>query len=342
MPPADPIRLARRLIDIPSISGDEGAIAGHLHVLMERAGFVVERQEIASGRWNLLARAGGAPRVVLCSHIDTVPPYFPSREDDSAVYGRGACDAKGIIAAMLTAGLALRAAGVLDFAFLFVVGEETDSIGAKKANEAFAGIGSEFIVVGEPTGSKFVRASKGAFTVTVSFRGIAAHSAYPERGDSAVLKMMRGLDEVVRTPWGEDPVLGRGTVNIGVVRGGERPNVVPVAAEAQMIFRIVEDPSAVAERLRSIVTRHDGEIVRTHGNPPTFMAVPEGVEPIVVAFNTDVPHLTRFGRPLLFGPGSILDAHGAHEKIEKSEIMAAVETYRSLVLSLLSGKVQPS
>jgi acetylornithine deacetylase len=338
----DPLGLARDLIDIPSISGEEGPVAVWLESLLSGQGFTCERQEIPGGRFNLLARAGGRPRVILCSHIDTVPPFVASSEDDTHIYGRGACDTKGIIAAMLSAGLSLREEGVGDFAYLFVVSEETDSIGAKKANERYGALGAEFIVVGEPTESKFVRASKGGFTATVAFRGVAAHSAYPERGDSAIRKMIRAVGEIEAAEWGEHPVVGKGTVNVGVVSGGERPNIVPSYAEAQMLFRTVEDITAVRARLEELVAPHDGEIVKTHGNPPVFMAVPEGVDSVVVAFNTDVPHLPDLGRPLLFGPGSILDAHAARERISKDEIIAAVETYRSLVVSLLEGKVRTS
>jgi acetylornithine deacetylase len=333
----DPIALARNLIDVPSVTDSEGAFATHLERILGDAGYRCERQEITAERFNLMVRAEGGPRVVLCSHLDTVPPFFPSREVDDFIFGRGACDTKGIIAAMISSGERLRGEGVRDFGYLFVVGEETDSIGAKVANEHYRDLGSEYIIVGEPTESKFVRASKGAFTSTVSFQGVAAHSAYAERGDSAVRKMVRAIEEIESTDWGEHPVLGKTTVNVGVVRGGERPNIVPGEAEMQMMFRTIDPPAAVAKRLQHIVRKYDGQIVRSHGNPPTFMTVPEGEEAIVVSFNTDVPHLSNLGKPLLFGPGSILDAHSADERIGKGEIIAAVETYRKLVLRLLAG-----
>lgn len=335
----DPIALSRRLIDIPSTTGEELRISEVLEELLADLGFRTSRHQVGEQRFNLLAVTDRDPRVLFCSHTDTVPPFIASSEDDEFIYGRGACDTKGIIAAMLAAGEALVADDVRDFGFLFVVGEETDSIGAKTANEQLASIGSRYVIVGEPTESQFVRASKGAFTATIRFHGVAAHSAYPERGDSAIAKLVRALGEIDAFDWGTHPILGKATVNIGVVRGGERPNIVSALAEAEMIFRSVDLPEIVEAKLRSIVEAHEGEIVRCHGNPPTFMVVPEGEPSIVVAFNTDAPHLGRLGKPLLYGPGSILEAHSEGERIGKNEILQAVETYRTLVPSLLSGKV---
>jgi len=277
------------------------------------------------------------PRVVLNSHIDTVPPWFESSEDEEFVYGRGACDTKGVIAAMLAAGERLRADGVRDFAYLLVVGEETDSIGAKSANAAFRDLGSEYILVGEPTESNFARASKGALTCFVRFEGIAGHSAYPERGESAINKMVAAIAEINISEWGAHEVLGKATVNVGVVRGGEKPNVIPAVAECEMIFRTVSDIDEVRERLELMLAEHGGRITLARGNAPQFMVVPEGAPSTVVAFNSDIPHLGALGKPLLFGPGSILDAHGPEEKISKRELVAAVDTYAKVVAGLLGS-----
>ncbi|MBV8518316.1 MAG: M20/M25/M40 family metallo-hydrolase [Acidobacteria bacterium] len=338
--PLDPIALARQLIDAPSPTGEEAAVGELLDAQLSALGFTTRRHAVTDTRFNLFASAGGRPRVVLNSHIDTVPPWFASREDDAHVYGRGACDTKGIIPAMLAAGERLLARGIRDFAYLFVVGEETDSIGAKTANEAFADLGSEFVVVGEPTESKFARASKGAFTATVRFAGVAAHSAYPHLGDSAINRMVAAIDEINRfADWGADDVLGNATVNVGVVRGGEKPNIVPAWAECEMIFRLVTTPEDVRQKLETLVARHGGAITAARGNPPQRMIVPAGQPSAVVAFNTDVPWLGNLGQPLLFGPGSILDAHGVDEKIGKRELLDAVATYESMVISLLEGNV---
>ena len=335
----DPIRLARELIDVPSPTGSEQAVGELLDRTLSRLGFATRRQEVAPERFNLFAAAGGRPRVVINSHIDTVPPWFASSEDEELVYGRGACDTKGVIAAMVAAGERLLGRGVRDFAYLFVVGEETDSIGAKSANEAFAGLGSEYVVVGEPTESTFARASKGALTCTVRFDGVAAHSAYPERGDSAINRMVAAIAEINAADWGRHEVLGKATVNVGVVRGGEKPNIIPASAECEMIFRLVTSPDDVQARLESLVAKHGGTITLARGNAPQFMIVPEGEQSAVVSFNTDVPWLSNLGKPLLFGPGSILDAHGEKEKIAKRDLLAAVDTYESMVMALLEGRV---
>jgi acetylornithine deacetylase len=335
----DPIAFARLLIDIPSPTESELAVGEVLERELTRLGFATRRQEVTPTRFNLLALAGGPPRVILNSHIDTVPPWFASREDDEYLYGRGACDTKGIIAAMIAAGDRLRKRGVDELAFLFVVGEETDSIGAKAANVAFADLGSQYVVVGEPTESKFARASKGALTCHVRFRGVAAHSAYPHLGESAINRMVAAIAEINSTEWGSHELLGRTTVNVGVVRGGQRPNIIAADAECEMIFRLVTTPEEVQHRLDALVANHDGRITLSRGNPPQFMVVPEGAPSHVVAFNTDVPWLTSLGKPLLFGPGSILDAHGENEKISKRDLLAAVKTYEEMVVALLAGRV---
>jgi acetylornithine deacetylase len=335
----DPLKLARQLIDVPSPTEQERAVGEFLEQELTRLGFQCRRHAVTDARFNLYAAAGGRPRVVINSHIDTVPPWFASREDDQFIYGRGACDTKGIIAAMLAAGERLRTSGVNDFAFLFVVGEETDSIGARTANKEFTGLGSEYVVVGEPTESMFARASKGAFTCTVRFEGIAGHSAYPERGDSAIAKLVAAVTEINGTDWGRDDALGKATVNVGVIRGGQKPNIIAAEAEAEMIFRLVTTPEDVRARLEKLVGRHGGTIVKAAGNAPQLMTVPEGAKSHVVAFNTDVPHLRSLGKPLLFGPGSILDAHGKDEKIAKKDLLAAVTTYEQMVISLLEGRV---
>ena len=337
--PFDPIAFARQLIDVPSPTESELAAGELLERTLTQLGFSTRRHDVSDTRFNLLALAGGKPRVVLNSHIDTVPPWFASTEDDQWIYGRGACDTKGIIAAMLAAGERLRARGVTDFAFLFVVGEETDSVGAKTANTAFANLGSEYVVVGEPTESLFARASKGALTCTVRFEGVAAHSAYPHLGDSAINRMVAAIAEINATDWGHHQILGDATVNVGVVRGGFKPNIIAADAECEMIFRLVTTPEDVQARLEKLVERYRGRIILTRGNPPQFMVVPEGQKSVVVSFNTDVPWLTSLGKPLLFGPGSILDAHGKNERIGKRDLLRAVETYEEMVISLLEGRV---
>ncbi len=335
----DPLALTRHLIDIPSTTENERAVGEFLDAQLSGLGFSTRRQKVTDTRFNLYASAGGRPRVIINSHIDTVPPWFAASEDDNFVYGRGSCDTKGVIAAMIASGQRLMAAGLKDFAFLFVVGEETDSIGAKTANPEFAQLGSEFVVVGEPTESMFAKASKGAFTCTLRFEGVAGHSAYPERGDSAINKLVIALAEINATDWGRHDVLGKATVNVGVIRGGLKPNVIAGEAEAELLFRLVTDIDHITSRLAPILARHGGRIVKSAGNPPQFMTVPAGAKSTVVSFNSDVPHLRSLGKPLLFGPGSILDAHGPKEKISKKELLAAVKTYEEMVIALLEGRL---
>ena len=325
----DPIALARQLIDIPSTTENEGEIAHFLHRMLGEMGFASELQPVTSTRFNVFATASEQPRVIVNSHIDTVPPWFGSSEDEQFIYGRGACDTKGIIAAMLAAGERLREQRA-DFAFLFVVGEETDSIGAKSVQCPPA----KYVLVGEPTESKFARASKGALTAFVRFDGIAGHSAYPERGESAINKMVAAIAEINLADWGHDEILGKTTVNVGVVRGGEKPNIIAGSAECEMIFRLASDYDRTLAKLDALVANHGGTITVSRGNPPQHMVVPEGEASTIVAFNTDVPHLRSLGEPLLFGPGSILDAHGPHERIGKKELLDSVETYVKTVMEL--------
>ena len=338
----DPIALARKLIDIPSATEQERAAGEFLEQTLAQLGLDVQRQAVTDSRFNLFASPGGRPRVVLNTHIDTVPPWFPSHEDDHFLYGRGACDTKGIIAAMIAAGERLRQRGIRDFAYLFVVGEETDSIGAKSANTRWRELGSEYVLVGEPTASKFARASKGALTCVVRFEGVAAHSAYPERGESAIRKMIAAIEEIERTDWGRHEILGNATVNVGVVRGGEKPNIIAAEAECEMMFRTAGDQEAVRAKLQQLLVRFGGRITMARGNAPQFMLVPDGAPSTVVAFNTDVPHLSNLGRPLLFGPGSILDAHGAKERISKRDLLTAIDTYCNTIMALLEGIVAQS
>jgi acetylornithine deacetylase len=338
--PLDPVELARTLIDTPSPTDHEATVGELLAGLLNDLGLEVDRQPVAADRFNVLATWGAKPRVLFCSHIDTVPPFYGAWEDDEFLYGRGACDAKGIIAAMIVAGERLIDEGIRDFGYLLLVGEETDSIGAKVANRELKDLGSEVVIVGEPTESRFVRASKGALTATVAFRGVAAHSAYPERGDSAIRKLARAVEAIHSASWGEDSDLGSGTVNVGVVRGGEKANIIPAAAEADLIFRTAGPVEPVRRQLEELIAPFDGTIVRAHGNDPLQMVVPQGEDSVVVAFNTDAPHLGNLGRPMLFGPGSILDAHTANEKISRKELVAAVETYRRLVRGMIEGEIE--
>jgi acetylornithine deacetylase len=322
--------LTRQLISIPSISGDEKSVAEFLADYLSAAGFEVELQEAAINRPNVYARSGD-PDVVLSTHTDTVPPYVEFREDDDFIYGRGACDTKGIIAAMLKAADALIEDNVTDFGLLFVVGEEAGSVGAKVANDIPNR--SRYLINGEPTESKLALGSKGALRAILKASGRAAHSAYPEKGESAIDKLLEVLADLRRVDWPQNETLGATTVNIGMIKGGVAANVIPPEAEAELMFRVVTN-NATLKRIIEGVVGSRVEIEFGFACDPVFMEKIDGFETTVVAFTTDIPALTNWGKPLLFGPGSILDAHTPDEKISKRDIVEAVETYRQMVLSL--------
>jgi acetylornithine deacetylase len=322
--------LTSRLISIPSISGDEKAVAEFIAEYLSAAGFEVELQEAAEGRPNVYARRG-EPDVVLSTHTDTVPPYVEFREDDEFIYGRGACDTKGIIAAMIKAGEALIEANVTDFGLLFVVGEEAGSPGAHAADTIPNR--SRYLINGEPTESKLALGSKGALRAILRARGRAAHSAYPEMGESAIEKLLDVLNDLRRADFPRDETLGATTMNIGMIKGGVAGNVIPPEAEAELMFRVVTTTDSLKRIIEGVVDSR-AELEYTFGCDPVFTERIDGFETTVVAFTTDIPQLGNWGKPLLFGPGSILDAHTPHERISKRELASAVDRYVKLTTRL--------
>ena len=329
--------LTRALVDIESITENEAAVGAylldHLAKLAARTGGRAERMDVEGSRFNVLA-TWGEPRVTLSTHMDTVPPFFPSREDAEFIWGRGACDAKGIIAAMVTAAEKLLGEGVRNFGMLFVVGEERNSAGALVA--ANAPRGSKYLVNGEPTESKMALASKGILRYELIARGKMAHSAYPELGESAIEKLLDALEAIRKVPLPRDAQLGPSTMNIGTISGGRAPNVIPDAAKAEIMIRLVGDAQPVREAFTRAV---DGraELVEILSIPPIRFTTVDGLPTSVVSFATDVPVFgTSWGQPLLFGPGSILVAHTTEERISKKELEAAVGTYVEMVKRLLA------
>ncbi|HKY03683.1 MAG TPA: M20/M25/M40 family metallo-hydrolase [Blastocatellia bacterium] len=322
--------LVKELIAIPSISGDEHRVAAFLADYLAKAGFEVEMQEAETGGPNLYARAGD-PRVVLSTHTDTVPPFIEFKEDDRFIYGRGACDAKGIVAAMVKAAERLKEAEVSDFGLLFVAGEEAGSPGARAADSIPNR--SRYLINGEPTESKLVVGSKGALRTVIKTSGRAAHSAYPEMGESAIEKLLDILADLRRARLPDDRTLGPTTMNIGRISGGVAANVIPAEAEAEVMFRVVSDTAGL-KRIIEDAAGDRAHICYTFACEPVFTEKLDGFETAVVSFTTDIPLLTRWGKPLLFGPGSILDAHTAGEKIEKRELSSAVDTYADMVVRL--------
>ena len=335
------IELTRRLIDIPSLTGDEAEVGRFLASHLEALGYRVETQDVGRGRANVLASASARPRVFLSTHMDTVPPFFPSSEDGDWIYGRGACDAKGAIAAMMGAVDALLDAGESGFGLLFVVGEETDSVGARVANEAPRG--SRVLVDGEPTENRLALGSKGALYLEIEAEGRAAHSAYPELGVSAVDRLLDALARLRAVPLPSDPLLGETTLNIGTLEGGRARNVIADHARAEVLIRTVSDTLVLRERLLAAIQQVEGvRVAGTSETPAVRLGALSGFESTVVKFTTDVPRLTRWGEPYLLGPGSIHVAHTPGERIAKAELTRAVELYRKLVRRLQQEAGDPA
>jgi acetylornithine deacetylase len=328
--------LTRALVDIESVTGREKQVGDFLfRQLSTLTGCypgVLERMPVEAERENIFA-AWGQPVVTLSTHMDTVPPFFASREDPEFLWGRGACDAKGIIAAMLGAAEKLLGAGTRNFGLLFVVGEERNSAGAKAA--AATPRGSRFLINGEPTENRLALGSKGALRYELVARGKLAHSAYPELGHSAIHTLLDVLEEIRAIPLPEDELLGRATLNVGTISGGRAPNVVADEARAEIMFRTVGDPAPMRQGVSAAV-RGRVEAREVLHTPALRLSAFDGLPTTTVAFATDIPALgDGWGKAFLIGPGSIHVAHTAEERISKKELGEAVEIYARMVQEIL-------
>jgi len=328
--PFDVVGLARSLIDIDSTTGHEGPVVGWLADWLRARGFMVETQPVEGERVNLYVTLGD-PVVVLSTHLDCVPPYFPSRQEDGVLYGRGACDAKGIAAAQVGALEQLRAAGKTRVGLLLVVGEERGSHGAHAAN--LVAPGSRYLLNGEPTDNRLGTATRGVYRVKLVARGRAAHSAYPEQGVSAIEKLVDALVALRALDLPASPTLGVTSYTVSLIDGGIAPNVVPADASAEVNFRIVGPASAVRAALAGVETLVDIEDVAQV--PPVEMVTVPGFDTAVFPFTTDIPFLSAWGQPLLFGPGSVLVAHTADEHVRIDELHAAIDHYARIATTLL-------
>jgi acetylornithine deacetylase len=333
--------LTRELIDIPSLTGSEMEIANFLMSHLTNKGYNVELQEVADGRANVIATTTGVARVFLSTHMDTVPPHLSATEDANYIYGRGACDAKGIIAAQIFAAEQLRGEGVNNMGLLFTVDEEAGSEGAITANSHPLAASCEYLINGEPTDNKLTIGSKGSLRLRIKAEGRAAHSAYPELGHSAIDTLLDVLADIRRCTWPTDETLGDTTCNIGTIKGGTRANVIPDAAEADLQIRLVTSTTLVKETLERIVGSRARVEYLSGAEPQQMLSLSE-FETSVVSFTTDIPYLTNWGTPLLIGPGSILDAHTDHERIDKRELTAAVDLYARLVRTLVADGAESS
>jgi len=329
----DAFALTRKLIDIESTTGMEADAGVALDAELRRLGWNVERMPVEGDRVNIWATHPDHPQpaLALSTHMDTVPPFIPSKETDDRIYGRGSCDAKGIIVAQIAAAEKLKKEDV-HVGLLFLVGEERDSQGAATANEQPRGV--KYLINGEPTENRLALASKGTLRVELVASGKMAHSAYPELGESAIEKLLDALAEIRRLKLPENPKAGPCTLNIGQIEGGRAPNVIPDHGVAQLLFRLV----GPAEDLRQAITKAAGEKAEAQFKleiPYMELGEVPGVETMIAKFTTDIPALTRWGKPLLIGPGSIHVAHTTGEYIEKKQLMDAIELYAKIARDLL-------
>ncbi len=324
-------------MEIESISWNEGSAGRWLRDYLVDAGYEVSTHPVSDDRVNIYARIGN-PVVTFSSHIDTVPPFIGYRDDEQNIYGRGACDAKGVIAAQVFAAGKLKDEGLTDIGLLYVVGEEDGSDGAKAANSIPNR--NRYLINGEPTESHQAIATKGALRVVIEAKGKAAHSAYPEMGESAIEKLLDIIDDIRKFDWPMDKELGTTTCNIGTITGGRKPNVVPDFAATELMFRAVNSPDELFKMVNEVVAGR-AEIKRGFSIPPIHTQTVKGMDipTSVVRFGTDIPCLTNWGTPLLFGPGSIHDAHTAHEYIRKQDLLNAVETYAQMARRLLGSQI---
>jgi acetylornithine deacetylase len=328
----DLVVFTRQLVDIESITGNEGPVGDFLLGQLVQLGFKAEKLPVEGARHNILATAPEQPRpaIVFSTHMDTVPPFIPSSDDTTRIYGRGSCDAKGIIAAQVAAALRLREHGTY-VGLLFLVGEERDSLGAKVANRQPRG--ARFLINGEPTENRLAIASKGSLRVTITAKGKMAHSAYPELGESAIDKLVEALHRLRKMALPCDPEIGPCTMNIGVIDGGRAPNVIPDLARAQLLFRLVGE----SQKLRGNIVETVADLAEvdfTLDIPCVRLRSLDNLPTMVAAFTTDIPALTNWGEPLLLGPGSIHVAHTEGEYVEKQQVSEAVDLYCSIAKRL--------
>jgi acetylornithine deacetylase len=328
----DLVAFTRSLVDIDSTTGSEGQAGGFLLQRLQRLGFVAEKMPVETERFNVFATWPEQPRpeIVFSTHMDTVPPFISSSEDEGRIYGRGSCDAKGIIAAQVAAAIELRGEGI-DVGLLFLVGEERDSLGAKVANQNPRG--SKFLINGEPTENRMAVASKGALRVELTATGKMAHSAYPELGESAINKLIVALHRLQQMKLPSDPEMGPCTLNIGNIDGGRAPNVIADHARAQLLYRLV----GPTENLRREIIATVADLAKVEFTleiPAVRLRTFEGFPTMVAAFTTDIPALSNWGQPILIGPASIHVAHTEAEYLDKKQLNNAVELYCAIAKKL--------
>jgi acetylornithine deacetylase len=325
------------LVDIDSTTGREGDVALWVAMLLRRAGYEVVEQVVEGARRNIFASTGKAD-VVLSTHLDCVPPFFPSHKEGGRLFGRGSCDAKGAAASQIAALEILRREGVASVGVLFVVGEERGSDGAKLAQRLACG--SKYLINGEPTDNRLGVATRGIWRVNLKARGRAAHSSFPELGESAIEKLLDALITLRGIELPEDAVMGRTHYTVGLIGGGVAPNVVPPSAQAEVMFRTVGDLAGLRRAIASLAPKVEAEEILEV--PPVAMPAVPGFDTASFPYTTDIPFLSEWGTPLLFGPGSIHVAHTDDEYVDIADLDVAVNGYVRLAKHLLAKKSDPA
>src|SRR5271154_5087020 len=329
----DVVALTRQLVDIESITGNEAPVGDVIHSELLRLGYQADQPAVEGDRRNVYAVSAQQPNptIVFSTHMDTVPPFIPSSEDATRIYGRGSCDAKGIIAAQVAAAERLRTEGIY-VGLLFLVGEERNSLGAQVANQQSPGC--KFLVNGEPTENRMASVSKGTLRVNVIAEGRMAHSAYPELGESAIDKLLEALTRLRAMKLPVDAAIGPCTLNIGVIEGGRAPNVIPDKARAQLLYRLIGPTNELRREIEQAVAGL-AKVEFLLEIPFLRLRTLDGLPTMVAAFTTDIPALTNWGQPLLIGPGSIHVAHTEGEYIEKKQLSDAVDLYCAIARKLV-------
>jgi acetylornithine deacetylase len=329
----DALELTRSLVALETPTGSENAATTFLEETLRRAGYKTVRQSVTAGRDNLYAYRE-APALVFSTHVDTVPPYIPLREDTDSIHGRGSCDAKGLAAAMVAASERLAARGERRIGLLFLVGEENGSDGARAA--ADLGPKGRFLINGEPTENRLSVGQKGSLRVDLTAVGRAAHSAYPDEGISAIAALLDSIERIRRLPLPQDSLLGQSTLNLGLISGGVAPNVIPPAATAQLLIRTVEPSEPLKAAIRAALA--PGVSAEFPVELPFFKGgtAPEGWDTTVVSYASDLPFLSAWGERYQLGPGTIRVAHTSHEHIRKVDLLRGVDLYERLASDLLS------
>lgn len=327
------ITLLKELVNIPSISGEELEVGRALSHILKKKNFDVREQMLDDGAFNILASPGGRPKVILCTHMDTVAPFFPFRRKGDLFYGRGTCDAKGQIVAMIKAAEKLRAQGIDDFAMLFVVGEETTSRGAKKATQL--DLDSDYVVIGEPTDNKLAVGQKGVLAFELRATGTGGHSSLPHLGESAIHKLLDILQVWRNLDWGSDDLLGQSLLNIGEFSGGVGLNVLAPDACARGMFRIATSLEDIHAKINTTLSADVELNILSESEPQRLLTIP-GFDTQVVGFGTDAAHVRNMGEIVLYGPGTISVAHRSDEHVSLHDLELAVKDYVKIVKHLLA------